>query len=237
VDDIEDNSTVRRNRECVHLLYGLDVSINAGNFMYYAPMLAVNSSKAYSPELKQELVQIYLEDIMQLHIGQAWDILWHNTDKLEGEYPTEAQYLQMTAHKTGALARLTTRMMCAYVKAPQEQREILSEFVENVGVAFQIQDDLLNLEGEEFKSTKGYNGEDIHEGKITLIVIHHLQRGSPQSKARLIDILKLKTTDPQLIQEAIDILHSTKSLDYAREVMYRLIDEAKAHLDSNFPPS
>ena len=45
-------------------------------------------------------------------------------------------------------------------------------------MAFQIQDDLLNLEGEEFKSTKGYSGEDIHEGKITLMVIHHLGQGN-----------------------------------------------------------
>jgi geranylgeranyl diphosphate synthase type 3 len=46
-----------------------------------------------------------------------------------------------------------------------------------MGVAFQIQDDLLNLEGEEFIKTKGYNGEDIHEGKITLMVLHYLGHG------------------------------------------------------------
>ena len=53
----------------------------------------------------------------------------------------------MTAHKTGVLARLTARMICAYVNAPQEHELVLYEFVENLGVAFQIQDDLLNLEG------------------------------------------------------------------------------------------
>lgn len=47
--------------------------------------------------------------------------------------------------------------------------------------------------------TKGYNGEDIHEGKITLMVIHHLTNGSTSSKERLLKILKMKTSDPALI--------------------------------------
>ena len=79
IDDIEDNSFIRRNRECVHRLYGVDISINAGNFMYYAPMLAIYNSPKYSKDLKHELAQIYLEEIVQLHVGQGWDILWHNT--------------------------------------------------------------------------------------------------------------------------------------------------------------
>lgn len=60
-----------------------------------------------------------------------------------------------------------------------------------MGVAFQIQDDLLNLEGEEFKKTKGYSGEDIHEGKITLMVIHHLRTATHPT--HLLAILNKKT--------------------------------------------
>jgi geranylgeranyl pyrophosphate synthase len=66
-----------------------------------------------------------------------------------------------------------------------------------MGVAFQIQDDILNLEAEEFKKTKGYNGEDIHEGKITLMVLNYLATGEESKKQRLIDILKKQTTDPE----------------------------------------
>jgi geranylgeranyl pyrophosphate synthase len=117
IDDIEDDSSVRRDKECVHKLYGVDISINAGNFMYFSPMLNVFNSPNYSPELKMELVKIYLEETVQLHIGQAWDIAWHNIDKLKEEYPQESHYLQMTAQKTGVLARLAARMSCAYVGA------------------------------------------------------------------------------------------------------------------------
>ena len=80
-------------------------------------MLNVFNSPNYSQELKMELVKIYLEETVQLHIGQAWDIAWHNIDKLKEEYPQESHYLQMTAQKTGVLARLAARMSCAYVGA------------------------------------------------------------------------------------------------------------------------
>lgn len=113
--------------------------------MYFAPLLSLMRNGKYTPEVMLKLNQIYIEEMVQLHIGQGWDILWHNVDKLEGKYPTELQYLQMTAHKTGVLARLSSRMVCASLSATQEQTEALIHFVENLGVAFQIQDDLLNL--------------------------------------------------------------------------------------------
>jgi geranylgeranyl pyrophosphate synthase len=61
VDDIEDNSSIRRNKPCIHKLFGLDVSINAGNYMYYAPMMAILNSQEYSPELKNKITRIYFE--------------------------------------------------------------------------------------------------------------------------------------------------------------------------------
>lgn len=63
--------------------------------------------------------------MVQLHIGQGWDILWHNIDRLQGEYPNEQHYLQMTAHKTGVLARLSSRMVCASLGANEQQTQVL----------------------------------------------------------------------------------------------------------------
>jgi geranylgeranyl pyrophosphate synthase len=101
----------------VHVLYGTDIAVNAGNMMYFAPMLSLLRNAKFAPDILLKLSQIYLEEMVQLHIGQGWDILWHSPDKLAGQYPTEAQYLQMTAHKTGVLARLSSRMVCACLKA------------------------------------------------------------------------------------------------------------------------
>lgn len=97
-----------------------------------------------------------------LHLGQGWDILWHNIDKLNGNYPTENDYLQMTSHKTGVLARLSARLTCVYLNLPDQETNVISRFAETMGVAFQIQDDLLNLNGGVLAQSKGFNGEDIH---------------------------------------------------------------------------
>ena len=69
----------------------------------------------------------------------------------------------MTSHKTGVLARLSVRLVAAAIDLPEQQTQALSRFAESIGVAFQIQNDLLNLEGEEYIAVKGYSGEDIHE--------------------------------------------------------------------------
>jgi geranylgeranyl pyrophosphate synthase len=116
VDDIEDSSIVRRDKECVHLIYGIDISVNASNFMYFAPLNYLLKSGKLTASQHIKLAQVYAEEMTALHIGQGWDILWHNLHKLKENYPTEHDYLQMTAHKTGVLARLATRLVCIYLE-------------------------------------------------------------------------------------------------------------------------
>lgn len=82
MDDIEDSSTVRRDKACVHLLYGVDISVNAGNFMYFAPFHYLLKSKKYNMEQQVKIGEIFAEEMTSLHIGQGWDILWHNVEKL-----------------------------------------------------------------------------------------------------------------------------------------------------------
>lgn len=78
-------SKVRRNKECVHLIYGVDISINAGNFMYFAPLLYLMRSGKYTREQQLRMGTIFMEEMTSLHVGQGWDILWHNTEKLGGK--------------------------------------------------------------------------------------------------------------------------------------------------------
>lgn len=71
-----------------------------------------------------------------LHCGQGWDILWHNTEKLDKRIPKEEEYLQMTSHKTGVLARLSARLVCASLDLSTELETAISRFAERIGVAF-----------------------------------------------------------------------------------------------------
>jgi geranylgeranyl pyrophosphate synthase len=64
------------------LLYGVDISVNAGNFMYFAPLNYLLKSNKFNLEQQVQIGRIFAEEMTSLHVGQGWDILWHNIDKL-----------------------------------------------------------------------------------------------------------------------------------------------------------
>lgn len=59
-------------------MYGIDISINAGNYAYFAPMNFLLGLEKYNDKIKMKMVQVYTEEMSQVHIGQAWDLIWHN---------------------------------------------------------------------------------------------------------------------------------------------------------------
>lgn len=80
-------------------------------------------------------------------------------------------------------------------------------------------------------------GEDIHEGKRSLMVIHSLSAGTPEQAKRLVDILNSKTNDPAVINEAIDIMKATDSLSYARSIAKEIIEKAWNDIEPLLPES
>lgn len=96
------------------------------------------------------------------------------------------------------------------------------------------QDDILNLVGEKFGELKGV-GEDIHEGKRTLIVLHSLQHGTPEQAKRLKDILNSHPDDQAVINEAIEIVKATNSIEHARGEARRLVQEAWSAVADSLP--
>jgi len=232
VDDIEDKSEVRRGKPCLHLIYGGDVAINAGNAMYFWPLLILKQKKeSMSPETLISGYEVCSEELLKLHFGQGMDIIWHN-DKGEHD-PTIEQYLQMCAYKTGTLARLSAKLSALVCGASAEQVYALGKFAETIGVAFQIQDDILNLVGEKFQESKGV-GEDIHEGKRTLMVLHSFKNAAPADAKRLREILisHPPLDDQKTIKEAIAIIQSSKSIDFARAYAKQMVQDAWAGLDN-----
>jgi len=225
VDDIEDGSKIRREKPCMHLLYGIDIAINAGNTMYYLPLLTLIKNRDKFPASKlNSIYEIYILEMINLSFGQAMDIAWHrglaDADKIE-----EKQYLQMCAYKTGTLARMSAKIAAVLADANDELTERLGKFAEAIGVAFQIQDDVLDLVGEEFAKKKGGLGKDITEGKRTLIVIHTLQKATQNDRKRLLEILRMHTTDTKIVEEAIGIMKKYGSIEYAKRYSQNIVKE------------
>ncbi|MEM5812505.1 MAG: polyprenyl synthetase family protein [Candidatus Aenigmatarchaeota archaeon] len=215
VDDIEDNGELRRGKPCLHKIFGTDVAINAGNFLYFFPLyILIKNSKDFDEKTLLRVYEIYAQEMINIHAGQAMDIWWHKGN----ENPTESQYMQMCAYKTGTLARMAARMAVALSGGTKEQEDVLGEFAESIGIAFQIQDDILDIvsSGKEREKFGKSFGNDIKEGKRTLMVIHTLEKASEKDRERLIMILNSHTSDINEIEEAISIIKKYGSVDYAK---------------------
>lgn len=237
IDDIEDSSELRRGKPCTYRIYGLDIAVNAGNAMYYLPLLPLMEKKnQVSSEKLRDIYEVYVQEMINLSLGQAMDITWHrgiaNADCLN-----EENYLQMCAYKTGTLARMSAKISAVLAGASKELVEKLGSFAESIGVAFQMQDDLLDLTGKEFAEKKGGVGQDITEGKRTLMVIHTLKNANIADRKRLISILNMHTSDQGLRDEAIALMQKYDSIEHVKRTAARIVRESWIEVAELLPAS
>jgi geranylgeranyl pyrophosphate synthase len=237
IDDIEDRSELRRGKPCTYKLYGSDIAINVGNEMFYLPLLALMKNRNKIPlEKTNRIYEIYAQEMINVGLGQAMDIAWHrglaNADRL-----TEKQYAQMCAYKTGTIARMAAKMAAVLAGADQETVGKLGQFAESISIAFQIRDDILDLVGERFAEKKGGLGQDISEGKRSLMVIHALRQAKSSDRTRLLEILSLHTDKQELRDEAIRIIKKYRSIEYAKDFATNLVEASWREVEEILPPS
>ena len=234
VDDIEDGADLRRGEPAVHQIFGEDISINAGNLLYFLPTYLIDESD-FEDELKLRLYRYYTLNLRRLHFGQGLDIQWHNDHE---NFPSVEEYMQMCRFKTGSLSRLAAQTGFAVGGTDPNTCLTLGELFEDVGVAFQIIDDVRNLTaGNPGKK----RGDDIVEGKKSLPVIFHAM-ADPDSLPRLIELfgqaseLGAEAAEAQ-IEEAIALIDSTGSIDRARNRAFEMIRGAKGMIERSFQSS
>jgi geranylgeranyl pyrophosphate synthase len=237
IDDIEDASELRRGKPCTYKIYGVDIAVNAGNTMYYLPLLPLMEKKAQmQPEKLRDLYEVYVQEMINLSMGQAMDIAWHrgvaNADDLG-----EEDYLQMCAYKTGTLARMAAKLAAVLAGANKELVEKLGHFAESIGVAFQMQDDVLDLTGKEFAEKKGGFGQDITEGKRTLMVIYTLKKANNADRKRLVQILNMHTAEQALRDEAISIMQKYDAIAHVKRTAAQIVEESWREAEKLLPAS
>jgi len=236
VDDIEDRGEMRRGKPCTYKIYGIDIAVNAGNAMYYLPLLTLIKNRDKLPhERILRAYEIYTQEMINISFGQAIDIAWHN-GLANADNLSEGEYLQMCAYKTGTLARMSAKIAATLAGADEKTVDALGRLVEAIGVAFQIQDDVLSLSGGEFAARKGM-GDDITEGKRSLPIIYTLKAANAADKKRLLEILGMHTKDVKLIEEAIKLVTKYGGQDKGKAKARELVKAAWADVDKLLPPS
>jgi len=236
VDDIEDKAEERRGGPAIHLVHGVDMAVNTGNFLYFEPTYLIERS-GLDEGLQYRMMKYYLRVMRRLHFGQGLDIVWHND---HGTLPQTDEYLQMCRFKTGALSRLAAELGAAAAGADEAAIEAVGSLWEDIGVGFQILDDVKNLvTGNPGK----LRGDDIVEGKKSLPVLIHGERAADRG-AGLMALFGAVTEAraggrpvQPLIEEAIGLLEASGSLDAAYAQGERLLEGARTRLHTLWAPS
>jgi octaprenyl-diphosphate synthase len=147
---------------------------------------------------------------------------------------TEEVYFEIIRMKTASLIAACTACGTSSVTDDPERIRIMKELGENIGVAFQIRDDLLDYTGNGLTGKPG--GNDIREKKITLPLIHALEKVSSAERRRILSILKQKRKSGREVNTIISFVEENGGLSYAETMMEKYHDKAMAILDT-FPES
>jgi geranylgeranyl diphosphate synthase type I len=230
VDDVEDEAEMRRGDPALHHVYGQDVALNAGNAMYFLPLKIITHDPGdLAAETRLAAYEMLMHELNRTHLGQGMDICWHNERAVRVD---REGYLEMSACKTGCLGRIVARLAAIVTEQSETVESHLAAYAESMSIAFQIGDDILDVEhsleraGEFGKAF----GNDVREGKKTLLVINAIEAADAETADRLTEILESRDNTDAEIREAIEILQATDSIEYAREEALSLSAAARDHL-------
>lgn len=231
-DDIEDSSLTRRDVPCMHITEGEGLAINAGDLALALVCGTVVHDEGLDDVTKLRVLDELVNMTTRTIEGQALDIGWARDGRFD---LTIEDYLVMANHKTAFYSGGVPLAVGAIIGGgTDEQIEALRSFGMAAGLAFQIQDDVLNLVGTKEATKKDFRS-DVTEGKRTLVAIHAL--ANSLERERLVELLSARTTDPGELAEAVAIMERAGSIEYAKRYARELVQSAKAGLKAALPPS
>ncbi len=233
-DDIEDGSDLRRGEPCLHRKYGIPIAINVGDGLHCKmwEMLHQNAN-LLGYELAFEIASEFAQLSNSIVEGQHIELSWVESNRWD---LTEADYSTMCIKKTASYTCITPCRLGALIAgASKNEIDLFVEIGKKLGVAFQIQDDVLNLIGEEKLYGKEIGG-DISEGKRTLILIHLLNTCSQTDANRVIEIMSQRRQDKHHdeIQEMLALMEHYKSIQYAQQHAKALAQQAYTQFNQVF---
>ena len=231
-DDIADDSTLRRGEPCLHLKIGEGLAINAGDLALSLVTGTVLKDDSLDDAIKLRVLRELVDMTTRTIEGQALDIGWARDERYD---ITVEDYLVMASHKTAYYSGGVPLAVGAIIGGgTEEQVEVLRSYGMSTGLAFQLQDDLLNLVGTKEAAQKDFRS-DITEGKRTMIAVHALAHTEGATHDELLELLSSKETDPEKLQRAVQIMQGAGSIDYTREYAKKLAAEHEEDLKRVLP--
>jgi octaprenyl-diphosphate synthase len=223
-DDIIDEAELRRGREAVHTRWGNHVTVLFGDFLYLKSMsLALTHDQV-------DIIRLLCDVTLRIVEGEIYQLTKNGVVDL-----SEEEHFDIVRRKTAYLFAGSARIAGMLGPASPEQQDALWEYGLNIGMAFQVVDDLLDFTGDEVVLGKPVGG-DLREGKMTLPVIHLLSRGDPRAVALVRRAVVDRSLTVDEWRELREWLVQSRSIEYSRRVAADFVERAKKALGA-FPPS
>lgn len=239
IDDVQDDSNVRRGGPACHVEHGMPLAINAGCASYFLSESAIRMA-ALSDAQRVRVYHAYFDAIRAAHAGQAFDIdglaslVPHVVESGDGA-SLERRVLGVHRLKSAAPAGALARIAALVGGGTEEQADGLGHLFEAFGVAFQIIDDVLNLRG--FEDNRKVHAEDITAGKITAPVAKAMGRLDRAGRARLWQIVSSKPADRSTIAEAVRLIDECGALADCEAHARTIVENAWSAIDPLVPDS
>jgi octaprenyl-diphosphate synthase len=223
-DDLVDGATLRRGKTVAHATWGNSITVLVGDYLL-ARALSISAGTG-----SLRVVQVLAELTENMSQGEVHQLMRKGDVKL-----TEDEYLVVIRRKTAVLFKAACQVSAIIADAPEDREKALSEYGFNLGIAFQMADDLFDytLQTSDFGKEVG---ADLREGKLTLPVIYALKQANSSDRDLMIKIIRNTDFTTDDFKILLDLLVKYGGIDYTQETAASYIDTAKNAL-AVFEPS
>ena len=226
-DDIMDNDEMRHGVTTTHKKFDIPLAILAGDVLYSKAYNTISSKSKLSSNYTTELVSKLSKACIKICEGQVDDIKFAENKKI----PTEKEYVKMIEKKTAVLFEVSCAMGAICAKRKQKDVKNLSAFGRNLGIAFQITDDLIGIIGDS-KITKKPVGNDIREGKKSLPIILAIKKARDQNRAKIMRVFGNSGASKQQINLAVNVIRSLGVEKEVRDMALKYAQRAEKSISS-----
>ena len=220
-DDIMDNDEMRHGVPTTHKKFDIPLAILAGDVLYSKAYHTISSKSKLSSNYTTQLIIKLSKACVEICEGQVDDIKLAENKRI----PTESEYIKMIEKKTAVLFEVSCAMGAISAKKSTKDVKNLSVFGRNLGIAFQITDDLIGIMGDT-KVTGKAVGNDIREGKKSLPILLAIRKARGSDKKKILRVFGKSNATKTQINEVVDIIRSLGIEDAVRKQALRYANRA-----------
>ncbi|MCP9445982.1 MAG: polyprenyl synthetase family protein [Nitrospira sp.] len=218
-DDVVDEADLRRGRRTARRVWGNQISILVGDYLYTRAMCRVVEFRS------QGINEVLAEACKKMAEGEVLQLYYNGNPSIP-----ESDYIKIVEHKTAGLIAAACRMGAILAEASEAQQEALFRFGQYLGIAFQVADDTLDYTANGASLGKTI-GQDLRQGKATLPLLHLLRQCSEQDARMIKDRMETRTLSAADLERILFLMTECGSITYAMDRARTYVAAAKRELD------